>query len=178
MNHLLLKFQDTQNQVRELRSFGPAPILLVFLRHLGWVLCRAHLGDIRDQYQSFKDINATVVAVTFSSPAEALKLSQELKLPFPLVSDAQKEAYKIFELGSARLKDFLLPKVLWKFMGRILTGWLPSLGYSKDDLFQLGGDFLVDAKGEVVYAFKSLSPADRPTIQFLLDQLQKAADHR
>ena len=35
MNHLLLKFQDTQNQIRELQSFGPAPILLVFLRHLG-----------------------------------------------------------------------------------------------------------------------------------------------
>ncbi|NBS89434.1 hypothetical protein EBS67_05440, partial [bacterium] len=92
------------------------------------MLCRAHLGEIRDQYQSFKDINATVVAITFSSPAEALKLSQELKLPFPLVSDSQKEAYKIFELGSARLKDFLSPKVLWKFMGRIITGWLPSMG--------------------------------------------------
>ena len=138
------------------------------------MLCRAHLGDIRDQYQSFKDINATVVAITFSSPAEALKLSQELKLPFSLVSDSQKEAYKIFELGSARLKDFLSPKVLWKFMGRIITGWLPSLGYSKEDLFQLGGDFVVDAKGEVVFGFKSSSPADRPTIQFLLDQLQKA----
>lgn len=138
------------------------------------MLCRAHLGDIRDQYQLFKDINATVVAITFSSPTEAFKLAQELNLPFPLVSDSQKEAYKVFELGSAQWKDFLLPKVLWTFMGRILTGWLPSLGYSKDDLFQLGGDFVVDAKGEVVYAFKSSSPADRPTIQFLLDQLQKA----
>jgi len=137
------------------------------------VLCRAHLGDIRDQYQSFKDINATVVAITFSSPVEALKLSQELKLPFPLVSDSQKEVYKIFELGAARLKDFLSPKVLWKFMGRIITGWLPSMGYSKDDLFQLGGDFVVDTKGDVVYAFKSSSPAERPTIPFLLEQLQK-----
>ncbi|MBY0328037.1 MAG: hypothetical protein EBT02_07180 [Planctomycetia bacterium] len=138
------------------------------------MLCRAHLGEIRDQYQSFKDINATVVAITFSSPAEALKLSQELKLPFLLVSDAQKEAYKIFELGSARLKDFLSPKVLWKFMGRIITGWLPSMGYTKDDLFQLGGDFVVDTKGDVVYAFKSSSPAERPTIPFLLEQLQEA----
>jgi len=95
-------------------------------------------------------------------------------LPFPLVSDPQKVAYKVFELGSAQLKDFLSIKVLWKFMRRILTGWLPSLGYSKDDLFQLGGDFVVDAKGRVVYKFKSSSPADRPTIQFLLEQLQKA----
>ena len=138
------------------------------------MLCRAHLGDIRDKYPLFKDINATVVAITFSSPAEASKLAQELSLPFPLVSDSQKEAYKVFELGSAQWKDFLSPKVLWTFMGRILTGWLPSFGYSKDDLFQLGGDFVVDAKGEVVFAFKSSSPADRPTIQFLLDQLQKA----
>lgn len=119
-------------------------------------------------------MNATVVAITFSSPPEALKLSQELKLPFPLVSDPQKEVYKVFELGSAKVKDFITLKVLWKFLGRIFTGWFPSLGYSKDDLFQLGGDFVVDANGEVVYAFKSSSPADRPTIQFLLDQLQKA----
>jgi hypothetical protein len=35
MNHLLLKFRDTQNEVRELQTFGPAPFLLVFLRHLG-----------------------------------------------------------------------------------------------------------------------------------------------
>ena len=119
-------------------------------------------------------MNATVVAITFSSPSEALKLSQELKLPFPLVSDPQKEVYKVFELGSAKVKDFITLKVLWKFLGRIFTGWFPSLGYSKDDLFQLGGEFVVDANGEVVYAFKSSSPADRPTIQFLLDQLQKA----
>ncbi|NBR05385.1 MAG: hypothetical protein EBT92_06405 [Planctomycetes bacterium] len=138
------------------------------------MLCRAHLGDIRDQFQSFKDIKATVVAVTFSTPSEALKLSQELKLPFPLVSDPQKEVYKVFELGSAKLKDFLSLNVLWKFLGRIFTGWFPSLGYSKDDLFQLGGDFVVNAKGEVVYEFKSSSPADRPGIPFLLEQLQNA----
>lgn len=122
----------------------------------------------------FKDINATVVAITFSSPTEALKLSQELKLPFPLVSDPQKVAYNVFELGSAQLKDFLSIKVLWKFMGRVLSGWLPSMGYSKNDLFQLGGDFVVNSKGEIVYEFKSSSPADRPTVKFLLEQLQKA----
>ena len=139
------------------------------------MLCRAHLGEIRDHYQLFMDKKATVVAITFATPTEALKLSEELKLPFELACDTKKEVYKSFELGSARLGDFFYPSVLFKFLGRILTGWLPSLDYSKEDLFQLGGDMVININGEVVYRYKSTDPADRPSIKSLLEQLEKAS---
>jgi hypothetical protein len=35
MNYLSLRLQDSKNEIRELQTFGPAPYLLVFLRHLG-----------------------------------------------------------------------------------------------------------------------------------------------
>ncbi len=35
MSYLRLEVQDQKNGFKEIQSYGPAPYLLVFLRHLG-----------------------------------------------------------------------------------------------------------------------------------------------
>ena len=43
------------------------------------------------------------------------------------------------------------------------------------DIHQLGGDFLLDRSGRLMLAHPSTDPADRPTVQQLLDALGRHA---
>ena len=37
-----------------------------------------------------------------------------------------------------------------------------------EDALQLGGDFLVDRDGGILWAYRSVDPTDRPTVEQLL----------
>lgn len=42
------------------------------------------------------------------------------------------------------------------------------------DFYQLGGDIVVDAKGKLLYVFKSKNSDDRPSVDELLETIPKA----
>ena len=47
--------------------------------------------------------------------------------------------------------------------------------YGKDDIYQSGGDFLLDRDGKILFAHRSQNPSDRPSASRLLqviDQLK------
>ena len=41
--------------------------------------------------------------------------------------------------------------------------------YGRDDIYQGGGDFLIDRDGNVLFAHRSRDPADRPAVATLLE---------
>jgi len=45
--------------------------------------------------------------------------------------------------------------------------------YEGADIFQSGGDFLLDRDGNVRYAHRSKDPTDRPTVTELLQQIDQ-----
>jgi hypothetical protein len=45
--------------------------------------------------------------------------------------------------------------------------------YGKDDYYQAGGDFLVDREGNVLFAYRSHNPSDRPSVDQLLEEVRK-----
>ena len=45
--------------------------------------------------------------------------------------------------------------------------------YEGDDIYQSGGDFLIDGGGNILFAHRSQNPADRPAVARLL----MAIDH-
>lgn len=103
-----------------------------------------------------------VLIVCFTPPALVKQFLAERPLPFPIVSDPQRDAYRIFELGRTSLLAFLRPRVLWGFLRYFLRGTRPKIPVDKDVL-QLAGDFLLDASGRLVWSYASKHPADRPT---------------
>lgn len=83
--------------------------------------------------------------------------------PFPLVSDPEREQYRRFGLERLRWRDYFRARALLGYARLLLRGWLPRLPYRGDDVHQQGGDFVIDADGRLLYAFRSANPADRPT---------------
>jgi hypothetical protein len=45
----------------------------------------------------------------------------------------------------------------------------------QEDVHQLGGDFILDSTGRVVYEYRSQDPADRPDLAKLLQVLSECA---
>lgn len=70
----------------------------------------------------------------------------------------------------------LHPRVLWGYLKLIWRGTPPEKPEPGEDLFQLGGDFVLDGVSRLVFAYPCKTPTDRPPPALLLDAVRKAAE--
>ena len=121
------------------------------------------------------EFDADVVFLAFDDP-EAIRenLLDGVDLAFPLLPDRERIAYD--EWGLDRLpwwKIWLDPKVWWQYGTMMLQGERP--GAAGADPLQMGGDFVVDAGGTVVYS-RPQKRDDRPPVGELLQVLEGLHD--
>jgi hypothetical protein len=120
------------------------------------------------------------VAVAVVSFAEAEKLVQyreRHRWPFPIFADPKREAYRAFTLKRLSWFRVFSPptlKLYWKLLreGRVRTD------YGGEDIYQGGGDFLLDRAGNILFAHRSLDPADRPSVKRLLEEIDRNPTRR
>jgi hypothetical protein len=86
-------------------------------------------------------------------------------------SDPGRVAYRAFGLERAPFGTFLRPRVLLGYLAGMLRGYAPHKPYEGEDVFQLGGDFILDNTGRIEFAYRSRDPADRPAVARLLAAL-------
>lgn len=96
-----------------------------------------------------------------------------LGFPFVFLTDPQREMYREFGLGRTSWKVFFAPKTLFRYLSLIWKGWKIVRENSEEDLLQLGGDFILDASGRLVFAFRSSEPTDRPSTEDLKGAIRR-----
>jgi AhpC/TSA antioxidant enzyme len=98
-----------------------------------------------------------------------------LDLPWPVLVDLDRVAYRAWGLRRAAFRTVWLDPGVWARYGRLLLGGqrLRRLG---SDTLQLGGDFVLDADGVVTWA-RPQHADDRPPVGVLLAELERAARH-
>jgi hypothetical protein len=89
----------------------------------------------------------------------------------PLVSDPDRGAYRAFGLERTGWVTFFKPGVLWKYLRGMFRGYRVKTPYAGEDVLQLGGDFVLDKLGRVVFAYPSANPTDRPSLNAIRDAL-------
>jgi len=68
-------------------------------------------------------------------------------------------------------------KVAWDldifvaYAGAVVSGRTDNIAYSGDDVTVIGGDFIVDNSGKLLYSYRSKEQYDRPPVQDLLNIL-------
>ncbi len=87
------------------------------------------------------------------------------QFPFPMLLDPEHRAYAAFGLGSSVLAAWH-PKMFLYYFRLLAKG--RKLMPVKGDPYQLGGDFLIDQQGMVLFAHPSDDPTDRPSVSELL----------
>ncbi|KAE8290227.1 hypothetical protein D5F01_LYC11947 [Larimichthys crocea] len=144
-------------------------ILLVLIRQFSCLLCRLHLKDLEKKQSSLDAHSVEVVVVSFGCQEGASHWLQDTDCQYDMLLDPDRKVYAAFGLG-ASLKKVLNFRNMLLYAEYVADNMefprgLPSI---QDDMFQLGGDFVLDEHGRVLFSHCCQSPIDRPSVEDIL----------
>ncbi len=126
---------------------------------------------VRDCFEEINRLETRVLVVSFA-PLELVEgYRTRLGLPFPVAADPERISYKRYGLLRGSWWTVWHPRVLWKYAVLISRGMKVQRSFPREDLAQLGGDFVIDRGGKIRFAHPSRGPSDRPDPSELLRSL-------
>jgi peroxiredoxin len=130
---------------------------------------------VKERYADVQQLGGEVLVISFAPPAAVAAYLAETPMPFPVLSDPTQTSYRALGLGRTSWHALLRPGVLAGYLRLVLQGWRPRKANKEEDVLQLGGDFVIDPQGRLVYAHRSAEPTDRPPVEELLEAVRLAA---
>ncbi len=134
--------------------------------------CQAHLGEVQSAKGEFDRRNVAIVIVSFAEPAKLIHYHKQHRWPFTILADPKRMAYRAFTLKRLSWLRVFSPATL-KLYWTLRRKGMKQDAYAGDDIYQAGGDFLLDREGNILYAHRSQDPADRPAVKSLLREIDK-----
>ena len=125
---------------------------------------------MRDHEEEFGKLNVKIVLVTFEARFLARRYVEDAALTWPLLVDETRETYGNYGMRSASFWDVFGLKTWGAYLKEIVKG--KKLRKSEGDIFQRGGDVLIDPGGTVHLHHIGVGPGDRPTVEALLNKIQ------
>lgn len=114
-----------------------------------------------------------VLIISFSVLEGAQIWLEQTGCKFPMLLDQQRNIYRSFGLGSSYSKVMRFRCLLtYSEYGAVDRDFPDIPSRLQEDLYQMGGDFLVDETGKVILCHPCKTPLDRPSVEDIL----KAAD--
>lgn len=104
-----------------------------------------NLRDFANRYPELRELGADVVAVTPELPGKVKTLEENLKLPFPVLSDQDLKAVKKYDVYN--------PTTIWTW---------PAA-------------FIMDKEGTIQYSFRGASPPNTPDLGYIVMKLRQMA---
>lgn len=130
---------------------------------------REHLAELHDSTGT----SAALALITFTAPDAAMHYREHLELPFPVLVDAERAAYRDFGLGRGSVARVWGWRALKRYAEIIRESGLAELRAPTEDTLQLGGDFLVDREGRLAWGYWGEGPDDRPSVEKLTGALSR-----
>ena len=124
---------------------------------------------MRQQYGDIQAKGAKVVVISFESRDRLYQLTRQLQLPFPVLSDPERDVYFAYGLSQGSLLRIFSPKAIWTYLKHFARQ--RRYEHAASDWRQIGGDFILDAEGSVLYEFRGQTPSDRPSVASLIAAL-------
>jgi hypothetical protein len=94
-------------------------------------------------------------------PAAAREFCQRQHLPFICLSDANRASYRAYGLRRGSLREVVGPAALAAGLRAAARGHFASVPV--DDVYQLGGTFLIDTGGVIRFARYPAHAGDHPS---------------
>ena len=93
----------------------------------------------------------------------AEKWLEHTKLTYPLLLDPDLVLYRHFGLRRSVSAVWTVPSLM-SYAEDKIAGVASAPSYPGDDLHVMGGDFILDSTGKILYAYCSKFAADRPSV--------------
>ena len=112
-----------------------------------------------NRQKKIESLGAKVLVVAYDEPSLlSAKMLHDVALPFPLLLDRTRVTYARWGMGRTGLTGAMLsPSLNWRYLKLLVKGER-FLGFAPD-MFQLGGDFLVDKQGTLAFAYRMRNTA-------------------
>jgi peroxiredoxin len=167
-----LPLLDLQGNPASLTNYFQQYVLLIFLRHLAWLPCQAHLGEVNAAKAEFERRGVAIVVVSFAESAKLIHYQEHRRWPFTILADPERRAYRAFNLKRLSWFELFSPATLIRYLKLFREG-MEREDYGHEDIHQSGGDFLLDREGKVLFAHRSRNPADRPSAAELVSEVDR-----
>ena len=116
-----------------------------------------------------------VVMMTFTEPEHLASYQQRHDLAsLSIVVDPDRAAYRTFGLGRGSIPRVWGLRAAKRYIEIFRSQGFSRPGRATEDTLQLGGDFIINPQGTLIYGFWGDGPDDRPSTEALLDALGKA----
>ena len=119
-------------------------------------------------------IELQIVVVTFEIPQRVKAYMAETDFPWSFLIDASRSLYDVYGMNRGSFQAIWGPHNWGEYFRLMVRGRMPRLPH--DDVYQLGGDVLIDSGGIVRLHHVSRGPADRPSIDSLLSAVKAETD--
>jgi|SRR5579883_907389 len=136
--------------------------------------CLAHLGEVARAFDRLTAAGVSVLAVAQADPIRLASWVSTTPLPFPLVSDPDRVAYRTFALRRVGWGHFFRPGVIGEYLRLMIRGQQLRKPLPGEDVLQLGGDFVLDRSRRLIVSRPSRVATDRPTVEEILTAVRRA----
>jgi peroxiredoxin len=167
-----LTLTDATGSPQQLGTYwADRPVVLVFLRHFGCLLCREHAAQLGEHYDEITQRGGEVVAVGTGNERYAAAFVEEEHIPFPVVVDDDAAAAGA---ASVRKLPFLKLVLNWEGLRGMRRARRAGHRVHKAGrrVTQLGATFVVGPGDEVRYEHIDENSADHAPLDDVLTALR------
>jgi len=126
---------------------------------------------LREAEDELAKRNVAVAVVTFENDFFARQYVADTRLTWPLLIDADRKLYRGYGMLAASFWDIWGLKSWQAYLRALLRG--EKLRHSQGDIYQRGGDVLIDPAGIVRLHHIGEGPADRPAVETILRRIDR-----
>ncbi len=168
--------RDAEGATHRLGDYwAEQPVIVVFLRHFGCLLCRESAALLRDRYaDEIRPLGAEVVAIGTGGRRYAAAFVEEEQVPYPVLVDDDAEAARAAAVTSVPFLKLLLDP-----RSRPGTRRARAAGHkihrAGKRVTQLGATFVIGPGPEVRYEHVDAHSADHAPLDDVLGTLRQLA---
>jgi len=134
--------------------------------------CQAHLGEVQSAKAEFDLRGVSIVVVSFAERSKLVYYHEKHQWPFTILADPKRTAYQAFALKRLAWWQVFSAATLKRYL-KLFSEGMKREDYGKQDIYQSGGDFLLDRGGNILFARRGQDPADRPSAEELLLEIDR-----
>jgi peroxiredoxin len=147
------------------------PLVISFYRGVWCPYCNLELQALQETLPQFRELGASLVAISPQAAANSRKSQRENKLDFPILSDVKNEVAAAFGLRFA-LPDYLVE------LYKMLKNDLPAFNGDPSWTLPMPARYVIGQDGAIVYAEVNPDYTLRPEPESMLPVLRKQARAR
>ncbi|MCA9395557.1 MAG: redoxin domain-containing protein [Candidatus Omnitrophica bacterium] len=146
--------------------YQSGPVVLIFYRGAWCPYCNLHLRQFQSKLPEFRNLGATLIAVSVDKPVYAQKISDEQNLGFDVISNPDAGILTDYK------SSFLVPKELAEKYKNEYGLDLELYSGRKDYLIAVPATYVIDSGGIVRFAYADTDYTTRVSPDQVLDFLR------